>query len=94
MTLENSDNITSLFLKAANQHPDAVAIIEGVNNITYGQLEMQVKNYAAYLLKKGIKPGDRILVFVPMGINLYKTVLAVCHIGAVAVFLDEWVSLK
>ena len=34
MTLENSDNITSLFLKAANQHPDAVAIIEGVNNIT------------------------------------------------------------
>ena len=94
MTLENSDNITSLFLKAANQHPDNVAIIEGVNNITYGQLEMQVKNYAAYLLKKGIKPGDRILVFVPMGINLYKTVLAVFHIGAVAVFLDEWVSLK
>ncbi len=50
--------------------------------------------YAAYLSKKGIKPGDRILVFVPMSINLYKIVLATFYIGAVAVFLDEWVSKK
>ncbi|MGL5889833.1 MAG: AMP-binding protein, partial [Bacteroidia bacterium] len=47
---------------------------------------------AAYYRSKGIGRGDRVLVFVPMSIPLYRCVLALFHIGAVAVFLDEWVS--
>jgi len=88
-----SDNISALFINAARKYPEEIAIIEVEEKITFGQLEAEVKNYAAYLLKKGIQPGDRILIFVPMSIALYKTVLAVFHIGAVAVFLDEWINM-
>ena len=94
MSSDNSNNITSLFLRAAKQFSEVTAIVEGEKQITYKQLEWEVKNYAAYLLRKGIRPGDRILIFVPMSIDLYKIVLAIFHIGAVAVFLDEWVNLK
>lgn len=94
MSIGNPNNITSLFLHAASQYSEETAIIEGDEQITYKQLEWEVKNYAAYLLRKGIQPGDRILIFVPMSIDLYKIVLAIFHIGAVAVFLDEWVNLQ
>ena len=87
-------NITSLFISAAQQYPDKIAIIEKSGSITYGQLEKEVKATATYFRKKGIAKGDRVLVFVPMSIDLYRTVLALFYIGATAVFLDEWVSKK
>lgn len=58
------------------------------------QLEEEVKSTAAYFRKMDITEGDRVLVFVPMGIDLYIIVLALFYIGATAVFLDEWVSKK
>ncbi|MFN3404530.1 MAG: AMP-binding protein [Cytophagaceae bacterium] len=87
-------NIVNLFLDAALKFPDSIALVEGNRRISYAELEREVKLAAAGLLKKGIKKGDRVLIFVPMSINLYKTVLAVFHIGATAVFLDEWVNKK
>ncbi|MCB0429454.1 MAG: AMP-binding protein [Flavobacteriales bacterium] len=85
-------NIAQLFLEAARKYPDHAAIIQGDRQIRYDQLAEQVRSTAGYFRKKGIKPGDRVLVFVPMGIDLYRIVLALFYMGAVAVFLDEWVS--
>ena len=87
-------NIANLFISAANQYPNKVAIIEKGNSITYSQLLLEVKQTAAYFSEKGIKQGDRVLVFVPMSIDLYRIVLALFYIGATAVFLDEWVNMK
>ncbi|WP_257667752.1 AMP-binding protein [Parapedobacter tibetensis] len=85
-------NIARLFHKAAEQYPTHVAIIHGGDRITYAQLARDVRQTAMWLRYKGLGKGDRILVFVPMGIALYRTVLAIFHIGATAVFLDEWVN--
>lgn len=87
-----SNNITRFFFEAAAQHPANLAIIESDREITYSQLAEEVKQTAAYFQAKGIVQGDRVLVFVPMSIDLYRSVLALFHIGATAVFLDEWVS--
>lgn len=87
-------NIVDLFLGAANQFPDNIAIRHKNKSINYGQLHKDVLETAAYYRKKGIQKGDRVLVFVPMGIDLYRIVLALFYIGATAVFLDEWVSKK
>ncbi len=89
-----SINIVSLFLNAANQYPEQIAIIDGAKEISFANLEKEVKATAAYFAQKGIKPGDRVLVFVPMSIDLYRIVLALFYLGATAVFLDEWVSKK
>ncbi len=76
----------------AREYPDKVAIQHKGRFITYASLEEDVLQTAAYFQTKGIHKGDRVLVFVPMSIDLYRIVLALFKIGATAVFLDEWVS--
>ncbi|MBC7865131.1 MAG: AMP-binding protein, partial [Bacteroidia bacterium] len=85
-------NIEYLFENASEKFPDKIAIIKGDKKISFGELQKQVSETAVYFSAKGIGKGDRVLVFVPMGIDLYRIVLALFKIGAVAVFLDEWVS--
>ncbi len=87
-------NITNLFFTASEKYPDKIAIYEKNSSISYRQLAKEVKATAAYFRKAGIRPGDRVLVFVPMSIDLYRVVLALFYIGATAVFLDAWVSKK
>lgn len=87
-------NISELFYEAARQHPDTPALIDGDNHITYADLQKQVEETAQDFINAGLNKGDRVLVFVPMSIDLYRIVLALFRMGAVAVFLDEWVSKK
>lgn len=87
-------NISNLFLSAAKEYPNHIAIIDAKESISYAGLAKEVKETAAYFKEEGIGLGDRVLVFVPMGVDLYRIVLALFYIGATAVFLDEWVSKK
>ena len=90
----SSTNITHHFFETSSKFPNKKAIQYLDEHITFESLRVNVENYSAYLHKKGIEKGDRILVFMPMSIDLYKIVLAIFNIGATAVFLDEWVSIK
>lgn len=87
-------NIIQLFIDAARKNPERVALIHNNETISFAQLLADVEQTAAAYRNKGIHKGDRILVFVPMSIKLYCTVLALFYIGACPVFIDEWVSLK
>ncbi len=87
-------NIYHLFESAASRWPEQVAIVDGERTTTYQELDTAIRQTAAQMKALGIRPGDRVLVFIPMGIDLYRIVLALYRIGAVAVFLDEWVSWK
>jgi acyl-CoA synthetase (AMP-forming)/AMP-acid ligase II len=88
------NNIVDFFFSVAADYPDNVAIVQKNKQISYNKLAVEVEQTAAYFTKKGISKGDRVLVFMPMGIDLYRIVLALFSIGATAVFLDEWVSKK
>lgn len=87
-------NIVELFLTAAKRHPTTVAIRHKGQSISYAELKEEVVKTAAYFTKSGLKKGDRVLVFIPMSIDLYRTVLALFYMGATAVFIDEWVGKK
>ncbi len=87
-------NIVNLFLEASKTYPDQKAIIEKDKEISFSELSQEVEEAALYFKSKGIEKGDRVLVFIPMSIDLYRTVLALFYIGATAVFLDEWVNKK
>jgi olefin beta-lactone synthetase len=90
--MDKAFNIIDLFYEAATAYPDKVAIVQSKEQISFSALERDVKQTASYFHQKGIQKGDRVLVFVPMSIDLYRIVLALFHLGATAVFLDEWVS--
>lgn len=85
-------NIVQLFYQAVARYPTHTAIVEGGKRISYDELHGQVQATAQALRKAGLRRGDRVLVFVPMGMALYRAVLALFHIGATAVFVDEWVN--
>lgn len=87
-------NIIDLFLKAAEENPARTAIVYKNERISFGDFKTQVAKTAAYFQSKNIVAGDRVLVFVPMSIDLYRIALALFYMGATAVFLDEWVSKK
>lgn len=87
-------NIASHFHAAAGRVPHRLAIADVRGEITFGDLQRAVIQQVAIFQKQGLQPGDRVLVFVPMGIDLYIHVLALFHMGCTAVFLDEWVNIK
>lgn len=87
-------NCVQHFFNAAETYPNHTAIIVEDRSISYAALKREVVATARYFESKGIRAGDRVLVFVPMSVDLYRIVLALFSMGATAVFLDEWVSKK
>lgn len=87
-------NIVQHFYQAAEKFPDKNAIIQNHQVISFKKLRAEVLETARYFSYQGIQKGDRVLVFVPMSIDLYRIVLALFELGATAVFLDEWVNVK
>ncbi len=89
---KTTQNVVQHFYEQEKQMPYRTAIIEKGQSITFIELKRNVLKTAQYFESKGIGKGDRVLVFVPVSISLYRIVLALFHIGATAVFLDEWSS--
>jgi len=83
-------NISNLFFEAARKHPEKLAIIDSERECSFKELADEVKKTANYFHSKGIRKNDRVLVLVPMGLDLYRIVLAIFSMGATAVFIDEW----
>lgn len=70
-------NIVNLFLEAAGQNPNKIALIHKGKEITYGELKEKVLKQVAYLQTKKIQAGDKVLVYIPMSIDLYIMLLAI-----------------
>jgi olefin beta-lactone synthetase len=58
--------------------------------ITYKNFNDLITRTAGGLLKLGIDKGDRVILFLPMGLPMYTAMFAIMRIGAIAVFLDSW----
>lgn len=78
----------------AARHPARSALITTGGAITFGDLWDRVSRASAGLRRLGLTPGDRAVVMVPMSIDLYVSMLAVLHMGAVAVFVDPWIGRR
>jgi acetyl-CoA synthetase len=69
---------------------DKLAIVwEGepgdVRKLTYGELDKQVCKLAGALRRLGVRPGDRVGIFMPMCPEVAVSVLAVAKVGAVII---------
>ena len=87
-------NLAARMIAVARRHPARDAIISWRSGrrrrLTFDALARDVAAVAAGLRARGIAPGDSVLLFVPMSIELYVVLLAVHHLGACAVFVDAW----
>lgn len=60
------------------------------DQITYRHFAARINSFARGLMDIGIKKGDRVIIFLPMSLDMYTAMFAVQRIGAIAVFLDSW----
>lgn len=73
-TLSTWDGTSSLFHEA----------------VTYQGLVNKINAVSGGLKNMGIGKGDRVIIFVPLSLELYVTMFAAQRLGAIAVFLDSW----
>lgn len=94
---ESVTNIAQVLQHKAEQLAEQVAIIDGVagkERLTrYAELETQSAQFAAQLKSAGLKSGDVVLIFQPISLELYVTLLAIFRLGLVAMFVDPSVGL-
>lgn len=99
------NNVISFLDKHAQLFPQRTALQwvarktlqlwDGVSNllheaVTYKELVNKIKAVSGGLKNLGIGKGDRVIIFVPLSVELYVTMFAVQRLGAIAVFLDSW----
>ncbi|KUG55752.1 hydrolase [Serinicoccus chungangensis] len=77
--------------------PDETAVVElGASRerrVSFGELGGRVEALARGLAARGVRPGDRVAVLVPPGIDLTTIVYAVWRLGAVVVIADAGLGL-
>ncbi|GAA1353466.1 Pls/PosA family non-ribosomal peptide synthetase [Falsarthrobacter nasiphocae] len=78
-----------VFLSSVAAHPEALALDDSDQALTYAQLHEAVAERAAELAAAGLGAGDRIGVRVPSGTrDLYIGILAIISLGAAYVPVD------
>ncbi|NQD91421.1 amino acid adenylation domain-containing protein [Pseudomonas sp. CrR25] len=78
-----------LVLESAARYPQAVAIVQGPRQITYGELAADAARVARRILDRaGVGPGDIVAVSLPQGPELIVAILAVLMSGAAYVAID------
>jgi len=81
-------NLVELVLAQARARPQSPAIIAGKRTLTFAELSDGSARAAALFRGAGLVPGDAVLVFVPMGIDLYILLAGLWRAGLVALVVD------
>ena len=88
-----SENLLAPFLAHAERQADRIAITDARQSITYKELADRSSEFASFLVAKGIKKDDRVLLARPVNSGLFITLAALWRIGATIVFPEPALGL-
>jgi long-chain acyl-CoA synthetase len=74
--------------------PEKTALVFGQRRVTYAELYESSQSLAAGLHRNGVKPGDRVLVYLPNGVEFAQTIFAAFALGAVVVPVNTRLTPK
>ncbi len=94
MTPSPHTNITARLDDAAARNPDRPALVFKDSRVSFSDLQRRVSQCASALTRLGLKPGERVIIMIPMSPELYIALLGVIRCGAVAVFVDSWIPMR
>lgn len=78
-------NLTSVIDRAALNFGEKTALIQGHNRHTYSRLKSATQQVAIYLCEQGIRPGDRIALYIPNRPEWVAAYYGIIRLGAVVV---------
>jgi acyl-CoA synthetase (AMP-forming)/AMP-acid ligase II len=85
-------NICEVLRAHVRARPGAPAIVDThrrqPRTTSFGSLDAMTARAAGLLREQGLRPGDAVLVFYPMSVELYTALLAIFRLRLVAMFLD------
>ena len=76
--------LDTLLAGHALRRPDHTALVFGATRLSYAQLNEGVRRVAAGLHRLGVRAGDRVLLFLPNGVEFVQAEYAVFALGAIA----------
>ncbi|WP_019201788.1 non-ribosomal peptide synthetase [Tsukamurella sp. 1534] len=80
--------LPDLLRRAAADHPDGVAVVDGDRTITYADLDQYSDRLARYLMTVGARPEERVALRIPRSLESVIAVWAVAKTGAAFVPID------
>jgi acyl-CoA synthetase (AMP-forming)/AMP-acid ligase II len=81
-----TETLLDAFATSVARNKDRVALVEGDGTrVTFAKLAARVQTLAQTWSAQGMRAGDRILIALPIGADLYAALAAIWTIGAVAV---------
>ncbi|MBI6126302.1 amino acid adenylation domain-containing protein, partial [Serratia marcescens] len=78
----------ALFEQWAQRTPDAVAVVNDRDSLSYAQLNAHANQLAHQLITQGVRPGDRVATSLERSVSLVIAQLAILKAGAAYVPLD------
>jgi amino acid adenylation domain-containing protein len=83
-----AETLPGLVLAAAQEHPDACAVLDGEQAMTYRDLLTRAGSVAAALHDAGVRPGDPVGVYVPRSADFVVALVGVLLAGAAVLPLE------
>ncbi len=85
-------NVVDILDQSLRTSPDKAAFISGVGRsrrqLTFAELAKEIDTLVWELQSRGLKPGDKVLLAVPVSIETYVAMLAILKAGLVVLFID------
>jgi acyl-CoA ligase (AMP-forming) (exosortase A-associated) len=78
-----------LIQAAQAARPGHTALVDGNRRVTYSELAGQSARFASFLLRSGIKRGDRVALYIPRSIEGVVALFGIWSAGAVGVIINE-----
>ena len=76
--MANNNTIQEVFEEHANQYPNDIALVNGVQFLTYHELNRKANQLAHYLLKIGLQPDRPIALCLERSFDFIITLIAIC----------------
>ncbi|MGW6789409.1 amino acid adenylation domain-containing protein [Streptomyces chartreusis] len=85
----SGSSVLEMFRARVAQAPEAVAVVDGERQVSYGELDADSNRVAVYLQGRGVGRGDRVAVRLERSIDLIAALLGVWKAGAAYVPVDS-----
>ena len=87
-------SLSNLLAYAYNKYNDQAALIFKDRKMSYRELYFRTALFTTHLREQGVKPNERVLVFIENSIYFYLAYFAVLQVGAVVAPLNVFLSEK